>query len=293
MFVLATVALITIYCFFSEPPSKYERKQTTREEEELGLPKKPPHTEKKEQNARPAEEVPLAMGVKIAIIIDDIGFNIPLVGEFLNIEAPIAFAVLPFAPYSDAAAEMLHGAGREILLHLPMEPLDPNKNPGPGALFCRMEETEIRRKVEEDISNVSHAIGVNNHMGSAFMEDRGKLVIVFEELKKKNLFFIDSRTTPTSRGEELAAKMGIRFAARKVFMDNGQDYEITVKSLFGLLEKKGGDRIIIIGHPYHSTILALKEAIPVLKAKGVKIVPLTEMIEIVGGEGNGNKKGLN
>ncbi|PIP09067.1 MAG: hypothetical protein COX51_00735, partial [Syntrophobacteraceae bacterium CG23_combo_of_CG06-09_8_20_14_all_50_8] len=209
-------------------------------------------------------EGPPATETNIAIIIDDIGFDLPSVREILTIDAPIAFAVLPHAPYSITAAEILHGAGREILLHLPMEPHDPGKNPGPGALFCWMGEAEIRQQVEEDLAAVPHIIGVNNHMGSAFMEDEGKLAVVFGELKKRGLFFIDSRTTPHSEAGELALKMGIPFAARKVFIDNDKDHETTVKSLLGRLEKNSGNRMIMIGHPYPSTVLALKEAVSIL-----------------------------
>ena len=227
---------------------------------------------------------------RIAIIIDDIGFDLPSVREILTIDAPIAFAVLPHAPYSITAAEILHGAGREILLHLPMEPHDPGKNPGPGALFCWMGEAEIRQQVEEDLAAVPHVIGVNNHMGSAFMEDEGKLAVVFGELKKRGLFFIDSRTTPHSKAGDLALKMGIPSAARKVFIDNDQDHEITVKSLLGHLEKNSGNRMVMIGHPYPSTVLALKYAVPILKARGVAIVPPSEMVEIIDGAETNNKK---
>lgn len=289
--VLAILALITIYYIFSGPFVDDKREQAAQKKEKGGLPKETSRIERREQGMTPIEgEGPPATETKIAIIIDDIGFDLPSVRELLTIDAPIAFAVLPHAPHSVATAEMLHGAGREILLHLPMEPHDPGKNPGPGALFRWMGEAEIRQQVEEDIAAVPHVIGVNNHMGSAFMEDEGKLAVVFGELKKRGLFFIDSRTTPHSEAGDLALKMGIPFAARKVFIDNDQDHEITVKSLLGRLEKKNGNRMIMIGHPYPSTVLALKEAVPILKARGVEIVPPSEMVEIIDGAETNNKK---
>jgi hypothetical protein len=280
--VLIILALITIYLIFPRPFLDEGKKQTIREKEREGFKEKKSRIEKREREITPPEgELPPATGTKIAIIIDDIGFDLSSVRELLKIDAPIAFAVLPHVQYSVTAAEILRGAGREILLHLPMEPHDSGINPGIGALFRWMGEAEIRRQVEDDIAAVPYATGVNNHMGSAFMEDGEKLTIVFEELKKRGLFFIDSRTTPHSKAGNLALKMGITFATRKVFIDNGQDREITVRSLLGHLEKKSGNRMVMIGHPYRSTVLALKEAIPILKARGVEIVPLTEMLAII------------
>lgn len=287
--VLIIFALIAAYLIFFAPPSDEGKKQTIQEEEREDIAQgKPALKERGQEIAPPVHETPPSGGLppvtetKIAIIIDDVGFDLSPVRELLAIDAPIAFAVLPDVPHSVAAAEILSKAGRDILLHLPMEPQNPGQDPGPGALFRRMGEAEIRQQVDEDIADVPHAIGVNNHMGSAFMEDEEKLAVVLRELKKKGLFFIDSRTTPHSKAGELAAKMGIAFAMRKVFIDNGQDREITVRNMLGHLEDNGNHRIIMIGHPYRSTILALREAVPLLKARGAVIVPPTELLNTTG-----------
>ena len=104
----------------------------------------------------------------------------------MRIEAPIAFAILPYTPHAREAARLLHAAGKEILLHLPMEPRSyPAENPGAGALFVDMDEGEIRRQIEADLAAVPYVSGVNNHMGSRFMEDEAGLAVVMEELRKK------------------------------------------------------------------------------------------------------------
>ena len=90
-------------------------------------------------------------GRQIAVIIDDIGFDLRLVEELARIRAPIAFAVLPSAPHAAEAARLLHEAGKEILLHLPMEPRSyPVEDPGAGALFTNMDAGEIRRQIEDE-----------------------------------------------------------------------------------------------------------------------------------------------
>lgn len=217
---------------------------------------------------------------RIAIIIDDIGYDPKPLNELLKINAPITFSILPHCTYSVDAAEKLHRAGREILLHLPMEPHGyPDKDPGDGALFSWMNEEEIRRQIKRDIGAVPYISGVNNHMGSKFMEDKERLNIVFRQLTEAGLFFVDSLTTGHSKGRELAGKAGLGFTSRDIFIDNNQDPTIIFQNLMSLLKKRNQWKtLVFIGHPYPGTISALKEAVPKIKAKGIDIVPVSELI---------------
>ncbi|OPY91107.1 MAG: Divergent polysaccharide deacetylase [Syntrophus sp. PtaU1.Bin208] len=221
-------------------------------------------------------------GLQVAIIIDDIGADLSSVKNLLKIDAPISFAILPHSPHSVAAAEMLHKAGRDILLHLPMEPRAyPKEKPGPGALFTAMNEKEIRQVLDRDLEAVPHISGVNNHMGSLFTEDEEKMAIVMKELKARGLFFIDSRTTAESKAAPASKKVGTPFASRKIFIDNGQDYNATCKTLLEVLSSsKNGQRgLILIGHPYANTIAALGRVVPEWKSRGVEIVPVSRIVQ--------------
>jgi polysaccharide deacetylase 2 family uncharacterized protein YibQ len=219
---------------------------------------------------------------KIAIIIDDLGGDLKPVSELLQINAPVTFAVLPHCAHSAEAADLMHKAGKEILLHLPMEPRDyPDEKPGGGALFVQMGDGLIRRQIDDDIRSVPHIIGVNNHMGSRFMEDERKLSVVFQYLKNKRLFFVDSRTTPNSKGRQLAGHIGLPFASRNVFIDNDQSYAQTFRRITAVARQGIPERsaaIVLIGHPYPATIEALKKAIPILKSRGVEIVPISALV---------------
>ncbi len=220
---------------------------------------------------------------RIAILIDDIGYDLLPVNELLKIDAPITFAILPYYAHSIRAADILHRSKREILLHLPMEPHTyPHERPGNGAIFLSMADEQIRKELEKSLLAVPYISGVNNHMGSKFMEDKAKLAVVFNELKKRNLFFVDSRTTPLSRGSEIAKETGLPFISRKMFIDNDRDYTTTFRNLKTFLnrEYRGGEEaIVIIGHPYPETVQALRETIPVLKADGIEIVPVSHLID--------------
>lgn len=216
---------------------------------------------------------------KVAIIIDDIGYELSPINEILKINAPITISILPHCPYSKEAAERAYHAGKETLLHLPMEPREyPDKNPGAEALFLCMSDKEIRRQLEENLKGVPHVSGVNNHMGSRFMADEKKLEVVLKVLRNKNLFFIDSYTSRDTKGKKVARKIGLKFAGRDIFIDNKCNYTDTLEIIKKAIGKRNNwHTLIIIGHPYESTIRAIKKAIPMLKAKGIKIVPPSDL----------------
>jgi hypothetical protein len=231
--------------------------------------------------AEPAAPTKRQQDPSIAVIIDDIGFDLRIVEELAGIPAPIAFAVLPYAPHAAEAARLLHAAGKEILLHLPMEPRSyPGESPGPGALMVDMDEGQIRKQIRESLAAVPYVSGVNNHMGSRFMEDEAHLMVVMEELKKRGLYFVDSRTTPDTRGRETANRAGVRFAARGRFIDHLPGYAEALKNLTGPIRREGnGKPVLMIGHPHPETVRALRDALPRWQAEGVRLVGLPTFLK--------------
>ncbi|MDD3250076.1 MAG: divergent polysaccharide deacetylase family protein [Smithellaceae bacterium] len=217
---------------------------------------------------------------QVVIIIDDIGYDMRPVRELLAIDENITFAILPLLAHSREAAEVLHQANREILLHLPMEPLSyPKEKPGSGALFTDMNDEEILFQLQRNMESVPNASGVNNHMGSKFMADEEKLTLVFRELKKKNLFFIDSRTTRDSKTETAAHKTRLKVMSRKIFLDNERDYSKIYQVLMEAARASDGNSpLIVIGHPYPETIRAVREASKVYRKKGIAIVPASALL---------------
>jgi uncharacterized protein len=220
---------------------------------------------------------------QMAIIIDDIGNDLSPVRELLKIDTDITFAILPLCSHTRDAADLLHRAHREILLHLPMEPASyPRERPGNGALFTDMNDGELLSQLDKDLASVPHISGVNNHMGSKFMGDEEKLTVIFNRLRKENLFFIDSRTSADSKASAVSEKVGLPLASRRIFLDNSRNYNEIYKILIEAAENRGGGDpapVIIIGHPYPETIRAIKDAASMFQAKGVAIVPVSKLIK--------------
>ena len=217
---------------------------------------------------------------KVAIIIDDLGYQQEIAERILNLKFPITVSVLPFLSDSQLVAKMAKENGMTVLLHLPMEPHNSNVNPGKGAIYSTMNEEEIRNKMLANLLEFPEADGVNNHMGSKVTENKEIMRIVLNEIKGRDIFFIDSMTSPDSVGYKLSKEMGIRTAFRSVFLDNEQDVEY-ISNQVSLLKEfalRNGSAIAI-GHPYCNTIDMLNELDIILEAEGVEIVKLEELLE--------------
>ncbi|MBI5809740.1 MAG: divergent polysaccharide deacetylase family protein [Deltaproteobacteria bacterium] len=239
---------------------------------------KPPHPQ--DLTGRP--ELPAGETPRVAIVIDDMGQDMRKLMEILKVDAPITVAVLPYLLHSGDVARAAHSNGMEVLMHLPMEPQNSGAeehDPGQGALLIAMDKADIRAMVEEDLKEVPFAAGINNHMGSRFTENTELMRVVLEVVKRRDLYFLDSRTTPASVGNRLAEEMGVRFAMRNVFLDNTRD-EAYIKGqimeLASIARKRG--KAVAIGHPYPETIKALKDSVSMLERQGIQVVRLSELL---------------
>lgn len=250
----------------------------------LSPPKQPPAPPPKVDVPAPAPAPPepeKPPGPRVAIVIDDLGGNPRAARELLAIAQPLTFAVLPKLAHSRETAEGAAEAGKEVLLHLPMEPLDyPEKNPGPGALLSTMSPERMLAVLEEDLREVPHSVGVNNHMGSLLTEDEEVMRLVLTFVKERDLFFLDSYTTPRSVVERVAHQLKLPTASRHVFLDHVPD---DAEYVAGQLEKLASTArrhgaAIGIGHPRPATISALKEHLPALAEDGVEVVPLSHLV---------------
>ena len=215
---------------------------------------------------------------RVAIIIDDIGYKKSIAEQLFDLDMNITFSFLPFGPYTAILLQKARDRDCDILLHLPMEPKNLKYDPGPGALYLKMSKSQIGDTFKKDLAAVSMAIGLNNHMGSRFSEDRKAMGYLMELIKERDLFFVDSLTSAGSVGYELAGKNGVKTGKRSVFLDNEQDKEKIKKQLDVLirLARKNGSAIGI-GHPYPATVAALSEYRDTLR-ENVTLVPVHSLV---------------
>ena len=218
---------------------------------------------------------------RIAIVIDDLGPNLKIAREFLALNYPLTFSILPFYTHSKDIAAEAHSQGREVMVHLPLEPLKSEEyKPEKGTLYTSMDEGTLLNQLREDLSAIPPVSGVNGHMGSKFTEDRKSMEIALRELNNRGLYFLDSLTTGKSVGSSVGRDIGMRFTKRDVFLDRELEGKTIEKRLIQLseLSRKRGHAIGIV-HPYSDSLNALKKLLPVLSSEGIEVVPVSQTIE--------------
>jgi hypothetical protein len=219
----------------------------------------------------------------VAIIIDDLGYDKKLAIKFSKLNTTLTFSILPHSPYQKSIARLSRDKGFGIMLHLPMEPVEyPQVNPGPGTLLTAMTPDQLTRQLEKDLDAVPFIRGVNNHMGSKMTAESSQMYQIFSILKKRGLYFVDSRTTTETLCKPSARLFQIPFAQRDIFLDHLVEVEFIrkqLKELVRIAQRNG--YAVGIGHPHLLTYQVLDEMLPDLQKK-VRLVPASEIVQPVG-----------
>jgi polysaccharide deacetylase 2 family uncharacterized protein YibQ len=174
-------------------------------------------------------------------------------------------------------------ARREIILHLPMQPQGyPDPDPGPRAVLVGMERTDIANLVDEALTQLVKATGVNNHMGSAATADRPTMEALMGVLGERNLLFVDSLTSPASVAYEEARKAGLRTARNRIFLDYDNENPETIAANLAVLVRTARAQgfAVGIGHPHAATADVLQRELPRLLQEGVRFVTISELLAL-------------
>lgn len=291
---LLVTALLIVSAFFllewlttKEPPVPRKGKQV---EERHALPPRTTYEIQEQQpytsaavhprQAHPQRKRHVTGHGTVAIIVDDMGSSLQEAKSLISIGVPLTFSIIPGLPKVREVAESAHAKGYQVMIHIPMEPKGyPGQRLESNGLLLSQSDEEIARRMAGYMKGVPYAAGANNHMGSRFTEEEGKMRVVINQLKANSLFFVDSRTTPGSVGLSLSRAMNLDSAGRNVFIDNIQDDSAIKKQLDELadLARRRGTAIGIC-HPRKSTIQALASYLPMMQKEGITFVSAGELV---------------
>ncbi len=217
---------------------------------------------------------------KISIIIDDMGYGKDVEKEILRISYPLTISVLPHQRNSQKIAELAHELGFEVLLHQPLESQNSNYNSIEGLITEAMSKEEVESILTQNLKTVPHAVGVNNHEGSKGMQQEEVVSELLDVIKKERMFFVDSLTTPHSQARKIAAAKGLKYLERDTFLDNKKDERYITEQIEELISQAlSNGQAIGIAHPNSEVLNVLKKALPKIEAEGIKIVPVSELLE--------------
>lgn len=216
---------------------------------------------------------------KVVIIIDDMGMS-RYDSDVVKLKGPLTLAYLPYAKDLPEKTAKAKAQGHELMIHMPMEPMNPDLDLGPRPLLTGMDKDDFRKTLEWAFKSFDGYVGVNNHMGSKLTQDAQAMIWLMQALKARDLFFVDSKTIQTSLAAQMAYSFDLPYQERDVFLDHYTDLpsvKKALKQLEGIARKKG--YAIAIGHPKPDTIKGLQEWLPTLKDKNITLVPVSRIIK--------------
>ncbi|SDL90281.1 divergent polysaccharide deacetylase family protein [Maricaulis salignorans] len=225
---------------------------------------------------------PLASGAiaarpRIALIIDDVGLDEAAAARVLALDAPLTLAILPYADAASATARAAQAGGRDVLVHVPMEPLG-LADPGPHALRVDLSDRDLRARIRWAMARVPGAIGLNNHMGSRFTGDPRAMRVALSAIAEQGPLFVDSMTIADSRGYAVAEGLGLAVLRRDIFLDHVIEADAIHARLAeaeALAHSQG--HAVLIGHPHDATLDALESWIVEARAAGFEFVTVTAL----------------
>jgi polysaccharide deacetylase 2 family uncharacterized protein YibQ len=208
----------------------------------------------------------------LVFVIDDAGNNLRELEPFLRFPGPLTIAVLPGLPNSAEAARRIRAAGKEVLLHQPMEAIG-GQDPGPGGIYMGMSAGEVREALERNLAEVGPVAGINNHQGSRITMDQGMMETVLALCREQGIYFLDSRTTADTAAPAAAKRMGLKIGERDVFLDNIQEKASMIQYVGeGLQKAQRTGAAVMIGHTWSNELAAtLEELYPELIEQGYSL----------------------
>jgi polysaccharide deacetylase 2 family uncharacterized protein YibQ len=218
---------------------------------------------------------------RIAIIIDDLGYQLEAGRRAIQLPGPVGYAVLPGTPRGRQLAETAHRRGKEVLLHLPLQATGQNGPEEPGSITLDMSREMFRSTFAAALASVPFAIGVNSHRGSLLTRHPGHMRWLMEEIADRpDLFFVDSYTTHESVALQVANEMQVAAIKRDVFLDNENTPEAIAREFERLksLAREHGSAVAI-GHPYPATLEFLERELPGLVDEGFELVAISLLLQ--------------
>jgi polysaccharide deacetylase 2 family uncharacterized protein YibQ len=217
---------------------------------------------------------------RLAIIIDDMGYDRAAADAVIALPFPLTVSVLPHLPISNAVAEEAYTRGDQVLLHLPMESEEGTAKAEEIELRVGMTAAQVSSAVRGMLETVPHVVGVNNHQGSRATSDPGLMNALMPLLRERGLFFVDSRTDAKTVAYDTAKRDGVRAASRKIFLDDTAAREAIIAQLKLAARDAARDGFsIAIGHPRPATIAALAEEVPRLESSGIRLVFASDLVD--------------
>lgn len=231
---------------------------------------------------RNAQSIVKSANPKIALVVVGLGLDKKVTTRALT-ELPKEISVA-FVPYAAQVSQQIEDARkdtREVMLTLPLEPIDyPKVDPGPLTLLTGVDEAENIQKLDKILMHADKTVGVVAFMGARFLTSKADLFPVLDTLKTRGFLFLDNRSTARSAVEPLAQRLSLAFTKNSRFLDEELSRGNIIQNLHELEEMARKDgKAVGIAFAYDLTLDVLVEWVKTLAENKIDLIPITAMLD--------------
>jgi len=218
---------------------------------------------------------------RIAIVLGSMGLSRPAtIAAIQQLPGPVTLAFAPYGRDLQDYVDQARAAGHEVLLQLPMEPVDyPSHDPGPHTLLTSLPARKNVERLDWLLGRFSGHVGVVNYMGSRFTASEPHLRPVLVAVRDRGLMFVDARSTAASVVLQTANDVGLPAVANDRFIDNEasrRNIDARLQELERLARARG--QAIGLAFPYPVTIERLSQWSRGLAARGIDLAPVSALL---------------
>ena len=220
---------------------------------------------------------------KIAIVIGQMGLAGASTGLAMQRLPPgVTLSFVPIADRLEGWVEAARNQGHEVLLSVPMEPLNyPHDDPGPNTLLLALDAAHNVDRLEWALGRFAGYVGIISPTGSHFTAEPNALRPVLETVKKRGLAWVDARVTPYTVGDLLAVDLGMAHAHVDRIIDQDPSRG-GIDGALAALEAIAAQEGVAVGYgePYPTTLERIAKWVPLLPDKKLILAPLSAVINL-------------
>lgn len=219
---------------------------------------------------------------RMAIVLFGFGEDPDNAAPLFELPVPFAAAIVPGARWSSALYDAAHDGKREVVLMLPLEPINyPNVNPGPGTILVTMNAKRIAALMKRHLIQAGTVAAVANYMGSLATQDMTVMTAVYDELKRRELPFIHVNGVPGAVCREIAADMGVVYDEPNTIFDPAgfKDARARARGWRSVLDRARERGRYMVWIPASKKVVEwLPDAASAKELQGVSLVPLSAVM---------------
>lgn len=219
---------------------------------------------------------------RVVIVVGGLGISQTSTKSAIDALPPTV--TLAFAPYGNSLnrwMQMARKSGHELLLQLPMEPIDyPQNNPGPHTLRTEADLEENLANLHWAMSRLTNYVGVSNYLGNKILQQPAGLSPIFAEISKRGLLFFEDGSVKNSMGPGVAVKELVPYAKADILIDNVRSRSAIASKLNELAARAKRTGLAVgMANAFPDSIAMISEFARRAKQNGIEITPVSAIVK--------------